>query len=159
MPKEFHAKLIKKVFSFLAILNPITGPISTIWQRRKLMKHSPKFLELCDSAKSRIEETNSETVKQWLDRGEDFTLIDVREESEWRAGHLPKAIHLSKGMIEVKIEKIVPDFDRKMILYCGGGFRSALAADNLKKMGYKNVISMDGGFRAWQSAGFPIEND
>ena len=94
-----------------------------------------------------------------LDEGDNFELIDVREDSEWEQGDLPKAMHLSKGVIERDIEKVIPDQNRRLVLYCGGGFRSALAADNIQKMGYRNVISMDGGFRHWCEAGFPISKD
>jgi rhodanese-related sulfurtransferase len=104
-----------------------------------------------------VHETDVETVKARLDRGERFHLLDVREESEWNAGHLPHATHLGKGIIERDIEKTIPDTDAEIVLYCGGGFRSALAADNLQKMGYTNVQSMDGGFRGWCEAGYPIE--
>jgi rhodanese-related sulfurtransferase len=96
-------------------------------------------------------------VKDRLARGERFMLVDVREDHEWQAGHLPGAIHIGKGIIERDIETKVPDPATEMVLYCGGGFRSALAADNLQKMGYTNVISMDGGFRGWKDAGLPTE--
>src|SRR5512146_849811 len=111
------------------------------------MKHSPRFLEIVNDAKKRIRETNVDEVKAKLDRGEKFLLVDVREESEWQKDHLPGAIHLGKGIIERDIEQRVPDLNVPIILYCGGGFRSALAADNLQKMGYSNVVSMDGGVR------------
>jgi rhodanese-related sulfurtransferase len=120
------------------------------------MKHSPQFLKLVADAKSRVKETNIDEVKKRLDRGEKFHLIDVREESEWNDGHLPGAIHLGKGIIERDIEQKIPDPTAEIILYCGGGFRSALVADNLQKMGYTNVISMDGGFRGWKQAGHAI---
>jgi len=121
------------------------------------MQHAPAFLKLVEDAKSRIKETGFRDVKQKLDANEKFTLVDVREESEWARGHLPGAVHLGKGIIERDIEKAVPDKSAPLVLYCGGGFRSALAADNLQKMGYSNVISMDGGWRAWTEAGFPVE--
>jgi rhodanese-related sulfurtransferase len=121
------------------------------------MKHSPRFLTIVTDAKSRIRETNIQEVKQRLDRGDSFHLVDVREESEWNRKHLPKAIHLGKGIIERDIEVKIPDLNAEIVLYCGGGFRSALAADNLQKMGYTNVISMDGGFREWSEAGYPLE--
>lgn len=98
-----------------------------------------------------------EEIKSRLDRSGRFFLVDVREESEWAAGHLPKAVHLSKGIIERDIEKAIPDVSAEIVLYCGGGFRSALAADSLQKMGYRNVRSMAGGFRAWSDAGLPVE--
>jgi rhodanese-related sulfurtransferase len=119
------------------------------------MAHAPKFLSIVNDAKKRVKETNVPDVKQRIDAGEKFTLVDVREESEWAAGHLPGAIHLGKGIIERDIEQQVPATDTKLILYCGGGFRSALAADNLQKMGYTNVESMDGGWKGWIAAGYP----
>lgn len=123
------------------------------------MKHSPEFLNIVNDAKSRVKETNVDEVKKRLDRGESLKIVDVREDSEWAKGHIPNAIHLSKGVIERDIEGAVPDKNTELILYCGGGFRSALAADNLKKMGYKNAISMDGGWRGWNERKFPISND
>jgi rhodanese-related sulfurtransferase len=119
-------------------------------------QHSPGFLKVVDEAKKSVRETNVDGVKQKLDRGENFLLIDVREESEWAKDHLPGAIHLSKGIIERDIEERVPDHNTPLILYCGGGFRSALAAENLQKMGYTNVLSMDGGVRGWREKGFPF---
>ena len=119
------------------------------------MAHSPKFLQLVQDAKKRVKETNVHDVRRRIDAGEKFVLVDVREESEWAAGHLPKAIHLGKGVIERDIEQRVPDSAAKVILYCGGGFRSALVADNLQKMGYSNVESMDGGWKGWVDAGLP----
>src|SRR5947208_11252257 len=121
-----------------------------------MAKHSPRFLKLVEETKSRVKELNVSDVKQKLDRGERFHLIDVREESEWAKGHLPGAIHVGKGIIERDIEERVPDVNTPLVLYCGGGFRSALAADNLQKMGYKNVLSMDGGVRGWREKGFPL---
>jgi len=119
-------------------------------------QHSPGFLRLVNEARKRIRETTVDDVKTKLDRGEKFLLIDVREESEYAKDHLSGAIHLGKGIIERDIEERVPDQNATMILYCGGGFRSALAADNLQKMGYKRVISMDGGIRGWREKGFPL---
>jgi rhodanese-related sulfurtransferase len=119
-------------------------------------QHPPRFLKIVDDAKSRIHETNVAKVKQQIDCGEKFILVDVREESEFAKDHLPGAIHLGKGIIERDIEARVPDLDAEIVLYCGGGFRSALAADNLQKMGYKNVISMDGGIREWRERGYPL---
>jgi rhodanese-related sulfurtransferase len=121
------------------------------------MVHGAKFLAIVNEAKKRVKETNVPEVKRRMDSGEKFVLIDVREESEWARGHLPGAIHLGKGIIERDIERRVPDTSAKVILYCGGGYRSALSADNLQKMGYSNVESMDGGWRGWQEAGYPIQ--
>jgi rhodanese-related sulfurtransferase len=123
------------------------------------MKHSPGFLKIVQDAKSRVRETNVAEVKRRLEAGDKFHLVDVREDSEWAKGHLPGAQHLSKGIIERDIESAIPDKNAEIVLYCGGGFRSALAADNLQKMGYKNVISMDGGWRGWTEAGHPTEKD
>ncbi len=122
-------------------------------------QHPPRFLKIVDDAKSRIRETNVDEVKQRMDRGDKFLLVDVREESEYAKDHLPGAIHLGKGIIERDIEARVPDLRAEMILYCGGGFRSALAADNLQKMGYSNVLSMDGGIRDWREKRFPLTKD
>jgi rhodanese-related sulfurtransferase len=123
-----------------------------------MAKHSPRFLKLCEDAKARVRETTVEEVKRRMDRGDrDFVLVDVREESEWNAGHIPGATHLGKGVIERDVEQKVPDTGREIVLYCGGGFRSALAAEALEKMGYTNVISMDGGWRGWKEAGYPME--
>jgi rhodanese-related sulfurtransferase len=119
-------------------------------------QHSPQFLKIVQDAKSRVRETNVDEVKKKIDNGEKFVLIDVREESEFAADHLPGAVHLGKGIIERDIEARVPDLNAEIVLYCGGGFRSALAADNLQKMGYKNVISMDGGIRDWREKGYPL---
>jgi rhodanese-related sulfurtransferase len=120
-------------------------------------QHAPGFLKVVQDAKTRIREVTVDQVKRRLDRGERFHLVDVREESEWAKDHLPKAIHLGKGIIERDIEQRVPDTGAEIILYCGGGFRSALAADNLQKMGYTNVYSMDGGIRDWREKKFPLE--
>ena len=120
-------------------------------------QHPPRFLKIVDDAKKRVRETNVDTMKTRMDRGEKFVLVDVREESEYAKDHLPGAIHLGKGIIERDIEARVPELNTEMILYCGGGFRSALAADNLQKMGYTNVISMDGGIRDWREKDYPLE--
>jgi rhodanese-related sulfurtransferase len=117
------------------------------------MKHSPQFLKLVNEVKPRIKETNIADVKKRMDNGEKFLLVDVRDDHEWANGHLPGAVHMSRGLIERDIEVKVPETSSKMILYCGGGFRSALVADNLQKMGYSNVESMDGGWRGWLEAG------
>ena len=119
-------------------------------------QHPPRFLKIVDDARTRIRETHVEDVKARMDRADTFLLVDVREESEFAKDHLPGAIHLGKGVIERDIEARVPQLDAEMILYCGGGFRSALAADNLQKMGYTNVISMDGGIREWREKGYPL---
>jgi len=122
-------------------------------------QHSARFLQIVDDARKRIRETSVDDVKGRLDRGENFLLVDVREESEYAKDHLPKAIHLGKGIIERDIEERVPDLDAPVVLYCGGGYRSALAADNLQKMGYTNVLSMDGGIRGWREKSFPLTRD
>jgi rhodanese-related sulfurtransferase len=119
-------------------------------------QHPPRFLKIVDDAKTRVRATNVDDVKSKLDHGEKFVLVDVREESEFAKDHLPGAIHLGKGVIERDIEARVPKLDTPLVLYCGGGFRSALAADNLQKMGYTNVISMDGGIRDWREKGYPL---
>ena len=120
--------------------------------------HSPRFLQLVQEVKPRIRELTVAEVKTKLDAREQFHLVDVREESEWARGHLPGAIHLSKGIIERDVEEKLPDTAAPIILYCGGGFRSALVADNLQKMGYTNVWSMDGGWRGWTVAGHPTQS-
>jgi rhodanese-related sulfurtransferase len=120
------------------------------------MQHSERFLKLVEDAKKRIRETTPDEVKSRLDSGDKFTLIDVREESEFAKDHLPGAVHMGKGVIERDIEKQVPNTSTQLILYCGGGFRSALAADNLQKMGYTDVISMDGGVREWREKGYEM---
>src|SRR3974390_2644047 len=122
-------------------------------------QHPPRFLKIVDDARSRIQETNVPEVKKRIDRGDNLILVDVREENEYAKDHLPGAVHMGKGVIERDIEMRVPDLNAEMILYCGGGFRSALAADNLQKMGYTNVISMDGGIRDWRGKGFPLTTD
>jgi len=121
------------------------------------MTHAARFLALVNDAKKRIKETNVADMKRRMDAGEKIALVDVREESEWAQGHLPGAMHLGKGIIERDIEQRVPDTNAKIVLYCGGGFRSALTADNLQKMGYTNVESMDGGWKGWIGAGLPTQ--
>jgi rhodanese-related sulfurtransferase len=123
------------------------------------MKHSEGFLRLVNEARARIRETTVAEIKRRLDAGEKLTLIDTREESEWARGHLPDAVHLSKGIIERDVEVRFPDKNVELVLYCGGGFRSALSAENLQKMGYKNVVSMDGGWRGWLDSGYPTVKD
>ncbi|MBI1914532.1 MAG: sulfurtransferase [Planctomycetes bacterium] len=119
-------------------------------------KHSPRFLKLVEDAKKRVRETTVDQVKARLDRGEKLVLVDVREESEYAKDHLPGALHLGKGVIERDVEQRVPETGTELILYCGGGFRSALAAENLQRMGYTNVLSMDGGIRVWREKGYPL---
>jgi rhodanese-related sulfurtransferase len=121
------------------------------------MAHSEAFLRLVDDAKSRIKQTTVEEVKARLDKGEKLLLVDTREDNEWDKGRIAGAVHLGKGIIERDVESAVPDKSREIILYCGGGFRSALSADNLQKMGYTNVVSMDGGWRRWKELGCPTE--
>lgn len=123
------------------------------------MQHSEGFLKLVQDAKSRVKQIDYREIKKRLDAGEKFILVDTREDLEWAKGHVPGAIHLGKGIIERDIEKTIPDHSAPVVLYCGGGFRSALAADNLQKMGYTNVISMDGGWRGWTESGYPITKD
>ena len=120
-------------------------------------QHSARFLQIVDDARKRVREVTVDDVKARLDRGEEFLLVDVREESEYAKDHLPGAIHLGKGIIERDIEERVPQLNAPLILYCGGGYRSALAADNLQKMGYTNVLSMDGGIRGWREKQFPLD--
>ncbi|WED75018.1 rhodanese-like domain-containing protein [Aeromonas allosaccharophila] len=122
------------------------------------MHHNPRFLALVDGIRSRITETDVHQIKRWQDEGRTFHLIDVREESEWARGHLPGARYLGRGVIERDIETLFPDPETELYLYCGGGFRSILAADNLQQMGYRKVISVDGGFRGWLEAGYPVES-
>lgn len=120
------------------------------------MQHSPRFLQIVEEARQRVREISIEEVKGLIDRGEKFHLVDVREESEWARDHLPGAIHLGKGVLERDIEQILTDTAAPIVLYCGGGYRSALAGDNLQKMGYTNVLSMWGGIRGWREKGFPL---
>ena len=122
-------------------------------------QHSARFLQIVEDAKKRVRETSLDDVKARLDRGDRFLLIDVREESEYAKDHLPNAIHLGKGIIERDIEERVPELSTPLVLYCGGGYRSALAADNLQKMGYTNVLSMDEGIRGWREKHFPLTSD
>jgi rhodanese-related sulfurtransferase len=121
------------------------------------MAHNPEFLKLVNQSKSRIQETDIEGYKKMQATGEKPLLIDVREDSEWAAGHAAGAVHIGKGVIERDIEAKVPDKSTKLVLYCGGGFRSALAADALRQMGYTSAISLDGGWRAWTQSGMPVE--
>ena len=119
-------------------------------------QHSARFLTIVDDARKRVREVTIDDIKARLDRGEKFLLVDVREESEYAKDHLPGAVHLGKGIIERDIEERVPELDTELVLYCGGGYRSTLAADNLQKMGYTNVLSMDGGIRGWREKHFPL---
>lgn len=119
-------------------------------------QHAPRFLKLVEDTKRHVRELTVDDVKAKLDRGERFHLVDVREESEWAKDHLLAATHMGKGVIERDVEARIPDTKAEIVLYCGGGFRSALAADNLQKMGYTNVFSMDGGIRDWRDKGYPL---
>ena len=119
--------------------------------------HNPGFLKLVNEAKARVKEIGIEEYKRMSSSGEPHVLVDIREDNEWNAGHVAGAVHLGKGIIERDIETSIPDKNATLVLYCGGGFRSALAADALQQMGYANAISLDGGWRALQGSGFPIE--
>ena len=121
-------------------------------------QHPPRFLKIVEDAQQRVRETNVEEIKARIDRHEKFVLIDVREDNEYDRDHLPGAIHLGKGIIERDIEGKYPELSTPLVLYCGGGFRSALAADNLQKMGYTNVLSVDGGIREWRAKAYPLES-
>jgi rhodanese-related sulfurtransferase len=121
------------------------------------MKHSPGFLALVTDAKTRVKECGIADVRARLDRGERFHFVDVREDGEFAVDRAAGARHIGRGVLERDVETLIPEHDAPIVLYCGGGFRSALAADNLQKMGYTNVVSMDGGIRAWREAGYPIE--
>jgi rhodanese-related sulfurtransferase len=122
-------------------------------------QHAPRFLALVQDSLSRVREVDADTIKSRRDAGERFLLVDVREESEWAKDHLPGAVHLGKGILERDIEAACPDTGTEIVLYCGGGFRSALAADNLQKMGYSNVFSLAGGVRGWRQKGFPLTTE
>jgi rhodanese-related sulfurtransferase len=122
-------------------------------------QHSAGFLKIVQDAKSRVRELTVDQIKAKLDRQEKFTLVDVREDNEWAKDHVTGAIHLGKGIIERDAEERLPNKNAEIILYCGGGFRSALAADNLQKMGYTNVFSMDGGIRDWRDKGYPLTSN
>jgi shikimate kinase/rhodanese-related sulfurtransferase len=135
----------------------VADEIERLWRTEVMAtQHSPRFLKIVDDARKRVRETTVDEVKAMLDRGDKIVLIDVREESEFAKDHLPGAIHLGKGVLERDIEQRVPDTAAPLVLYCGGGFRSALAADNLQKMGYTNVLSMDGGIRGWREKKHPL---
>jgi rhodanese-related sulfurtransferase len=119
--------------------------------------HTDAFLKIVDDAKARIREITIDQYREMLQSGSAAQLIDVREDSEYAAGHARGAVHLGRGVIERDIEDVIPDKSAKLVLYCGGGFRSALAADNIQRMGYTNVLSLDGGWRAILIAGLPVE--
>lgn len=119
------------------------------------MQHSPEFAALCEDARQRIREISVDTLQQWQTQGRRITLVDVREDHEWEAGHVADAEHLGRGILERDIIQRHPDKAQALVLYCGGGYRSALAADNLQKMGYRQVFSLAGGWKAWQAAGLP----
>jgi len=121
------------------------------------MAHNPGFLNLVNDAKSRVKEIDIEGYKKMVETGDPHILVDTREDTEFSAAHVKGAVHMSKGVIERDVETQVPDKGTKLVLYCGGGFRSALAADNLQKMGYSDVISLDGGWRALKESGLPLE--
>jgi len=119
--------------------------------------HPPRFLKIVNDARSRVRETTADEIKARLDRQDKFVLVDVREDREYAADHIVGAVHMGKGIIERDVEAKYPALDTELVLYCGGGFRSAMAADNLQKMGYTNVISMDGGIREWREKSYPLE--
>jgi rhodanese-related sulfurtransferase len=121
--------------------------------------HSPGFLALVADAKRRVRQFGIAEFTRRVEAGERWALIDIREDREWDAGHIPGAIHIGRGILERDVEERFPDKDAPLVLQCGGGFRSALSADNLQKMGYRNVVSLDGGIRGWTEAGLPIEKD
>lgn len=121
--------------------------------------HSDRFVTLVDDALTRVDEISADEVKEKLESDDNFVLVDVREQDEWKSSHIAGAQYLGKGVIERDIGDEVRDEDKELVLYCGGGYRSALAADNLQKMGYRNVKSLKGGFRTWTEAGYPVEKD
>lgn len=123
------------------------------------MQHNPRFLALVNEVRQRVDEVDVHQVKRWMEQSRPFVLLDVREESEWNKGHLPSAQYMGRGILERDIETSFPELDTPLVLYCGGGFRSVLAADNLQQMGYRDVISMDGGYRGWVEAGYPVDED
>ena len=122
-------------------------------------QHSPRFLKIVEESRKRVREISVDEVKRRMDRGDKVLLVDVREDNEWAKDHLPGAVHMGRGVIERDIEERVPDLNAPMISYCGGGFRSAMVADNLQKMGYTDVLSMDGGVREWREKGYPFTKD
>ena len=164
LEEEFDLNISDSSFQESFGDQPVTlGGIARLVRKLKgdptMAKHAPRFLKIVDDARSRIQELTVDQVKAKLDRGESFHLIDVREESEWAKDHLPNAVHLGKGIIERDVEEKLPDTGAELVLYCGGGYRSALAADNLQKMGYTNVWSMDGGIRGWREKQYPLTKE
>ncbi|MEQ1827255.1 MAG: rhodanese-like domain-containing protein [Pirellula sp.] len=148
--------LLQNILSCFRIVERQTS--QTLYPLQLMAKqHSPRFLTIVNAAKARIRECTIRDLKARMDRGEPLTLVDVREESEYAVGHIPGAIHLSKGIIERDIETKFPDPTQEILLYCGGGFRSALTAFNLQEMGYQNVVSVDGGWRVWTDENYPVE--
>lgn len=141
------------------LANPDTRPLTQVLieEERQPMQHSTGFLKLVNAAKARVKETTVDEVSRRLQAGEKLTMVDVREDSEWQKGHIQGAVHLGKGIVERDAERTFPTKDRELILYCGGGFRSALAANALQQMGYTNVVSMDGGWREWNEKNLPVE--
>ena len=123
------------------------------------MKHSERFLKLVEDAKTRVREVSVDEVRRWQAEQHPFHFIDVREDSEWAKGRARSAKHLGKGIIERDIHREIPDRSAQIVLYCGGGYRSALAADVLQNMGYENVLSMTGGMRSWRGAGAPVDGE
>ena len=123
------------------------------------MQHNPRFLAVVNEVRQRVDGVDVHQGKRWMEQSRPFVLLDVREESEWNKGHLPSAQYMGRGILERDIETSFPELDTPLVLYCGGGFRSVLAADNLQQMGYRDVISMDGGYRGWKDAGYPVEED
>src|SRR3954470_5032629 len=121
------------------------------------MKHSPAFLKLVEDARKNVRECTAADVTARLDRGDKFAFVDVREDGEFDVDHAAGARHIGRGILERDIENLIPDKDADIVLYCGGGFRSALAAESLQKMGYRQVVSMDGGIKAWRDAGYALE--
>lgn len=121
------------------------------------MKHSPRFLTLVDETRPRVTSVSPDEVREQIEGDGPLVLVDVREASEWSGGHLPGALHLARGVLERDVERALPDPETPIVLYCGGGYRSTLAADTLQRMGYTHVSSMDGGWRAWTEAGYPTE--
>lgn len=121
------------------------------------MQHSPRFLQIVNEARAKVRECSIEDLKTVLDSGSRVLVFDTREDHEWANGHIPGAIHLGKGIVERDIERVVPNPSETIYLYCGGGYRSALVAENLQRMGYTGCISVDGGFRAWKEKGYEIQ--